>query len=63
MEILEDFYTTVAEEASAEFEEKRSRFIGYAAPAATVFGIIICASYYLYLRRGGKYAIDTKQPK
>lgn len=37
--------------------------IGYAAPAATVFGIIICASYYLYLRRGGKYAIDTKQPK
>ena len=25
--------------------------IGYAAPAATVFGIILCGSYYLYLRR------------
>ena len=68
MEILEDFYTTVAEEASAEFEEKRSRFIGYAAPApdeetAMSFVKKIKALHadathnvYAYRIRGGIYA-------
>lgn len=68
MEILEDFYTTVAEEASDEFEEKRSRFIGYAIPApdeetALSFVKKIKALHpnathnvYAYRIRGGIYA-------
>ena len=30
-----ELYTTLEREASAEFEEKRSLFIGYAAPVKT----------------------------
>lgn len=33
--MAESLYTTLAREASAEFEERRSRFIGYATPAKT----------------------------
>ena len=32
-----NFYVTIEHEASAEFEERRSRFIGYAKPVKTVY--------------------------